>query len=156
MRSRFIFMSEIVTKDNVLATTEHTELAAEITDSVNAQLPQEKARVAQQMAQTAKEVSEGIVPTSGDGRGQAMASIPPLVYIRWMQEYPGCWRDKGFLEEFLFDNPQCRLPGYKPRAKRLFFDMKHGNRKLNNFGGDLYLEKRAKVNAAIAAQTANG
>jgi len=84
-----------------------------------------------------------------------VASIPPIVYMRWQLEYPGCWQDKGFMEEFLFDNPQCALPGYRPRAKRMFFDMKNSNKKLNNFGGDLYLEKRAKVNAAIQAQMGN-
>lgn len=142
------------TKEAVLS-TEHTALAAEITDLVNANLPKEKAVAERQMAQTAKEVKEGHAPTSGDGRGQAVASIPPIVYMRWQLEYPGCWQDKGFMEEFLFDNPQCALPGYRPRAKRLFFDMKHSNKKLNNFGGDLYLEKRAKVNAAIKAQMGN-
>ncbi len=50
----------------------------------------------------------------------------------------------------MYDNPRCQIPGYKPRPKRLHFDMKHKNLKLNNFGGDLYLERRAKVNAAIA------
>ena len=145
-------MSELeVNKFNVL-NTEHSALAAEITDEVRAQLPQEKALAAKQMAQTAKEVSEGLAPTSGDGRGQAVASIPPIVYIRWQQEYPGCWKDKGFIEEFLFDNPQCALPGYRPRAKRLFFDMKHGNRKLNNPGGDLYHERKHRVMSAITAQ----
>lgn len=139
-------------KENVLAGVEHTELAAEITDEVKANLPKEKAIAVQQMAQTAKEVQEGHAPTSGDGRGQAMASIPPIVYMRWQQEYPGCWKDKGFLEEFLFDNPQCQLPGYKPRAKRQYFNMKHGNIKLNNFGGDIYHEKKAKVARDIAAQ----
>ena len=138
--------------DNVLAGVEHTALAAEITDAVKANLPREKAVASQQMAQTAKEAQAGLGPTSGDGRGQAMASIPPIVYMRWQLEYPGCWKDKQFLEEFLFDNPQCQLPGYRPRAKRLHFQMKHENLKLNNFGGDLYHEKKAKVAREIAAQ----
>lgn len=140
-------------KTNVLAGVEHTALAAELTDAVNANLPREKAIAAQQMAQTAKEVKEGHGPTSGDGRGQAVASIPPIVYMRWQQEYPGCWKDKGFVEEFLFDNPQCALPGYKPRPKRMFFDIKHRNMKLENSGGDLYHERKIKVNAAILAQS---
>lgn len=144
---------EQVTKENVLQ-TEHSQLAAELTDTVNANLPREKAIAMQQMAQTAKEVKEGLAPTSGEGRGQAVASIPPIIYMRWQQEYPGCWKDEQFVEEFLFDNPQCALPGYKPRPKRLHFDMKHGNRKLSNFGGDIYIERKAKVKAAIAAQTA--
>ena len=147
-------MINTVTKDTLLRDHEHSEIAATITDEVNANLPREKAVAAQQMAATAKDVAAGLAPSSGDGRGQAVASIPPIVYMRWQQEYPGCWKDKGFVEEFLFDNPQCRLPGYRPRAKRLFFDMKHGNKKLNNTGGDFYHDKKAKVNAAIAAQAA--
>ena len=136
----------------LLLETEHTALAAEITDEVKAQLPQEKANAAQQMAQTAKDVREGHAPTSGDGRGQAMASIPPIVYMRWQLEYPGCWQDKGFLEEFLFDNPECQLPGYKPRAKRMWFQIKNGNTKLRNYGGDIYHEKKFKVLRAIKEQ----
>lgn len=148
-------MIEPITKHNVLD-TEHSALAAEITDDVRANLPREKVIVAQQMAQTAQDVKDGLAPSSGDGRGQAMASIPPIVYMRWQQEYPGCWKDEQFVQEFLADNPQCQLPGYKPRPKRLHFQMKHGNVKLNNFGGDLYIEKKAKVKAEISAQVANG
>lgn len=143
-------MDTTITKANLLQ-QEHSALAAEITDTVKANLPREKAIAAQQMAQTQEEVKQGLAPTSGDGRGQAVASIPPIVYLRWQQEYPGCWRDKGFIEEFLFDNPQCALPGYRPRAKRLFFDMKHGNRKMSNPGGDLYHERKFKVMSAISA-----
>jgi len=148
-------MSEIITKHNVLD-QEHSALAAEITDVVRDNLPNEKEIVARQMAQTAKEIKAGLQPTSGDGRGQAVASIPPLVYMRWQQEYPGCWKDQGFVEEFLWDNPQCRCEGYKPRPKRMYFNMKHGNLKAGNPGGDVYHEKKFRVNAAIAAQTANG
>jgi len=140
---------EAITKENLLVNNEHSALAAEITDFVKANLPREKAVAEQQMAQTAAEVKQGLAPTSGDGRGQAVASIPPILYIRWQQEYPGCWKDKGFIEEFLFDNPQCRLPGYKPRAKRMYFDMKHGNLKQGNRGGDLYHERKLKVLQSI-------
>ena len=138
--------------NEIIQAVEKSALAAEITDEVNAQLPQEKDQAARQMAQTAKEIKAGLAPTTGDGRGQPIASIPPIVYIRWQQEYPGCWRDKGFVEEFLFDNPQCQFPGYRPRAKRLHFDMKHRNLKIGNPGGDLYHEKKAKIARLIASQ----
>lgn len=140
-----------VTKTTLLQ-QEHSALAAEITDAVRANLPREKAIASMQMAQTAKEISEGIVPTAGEGRGEPMLSVPPIIHIRWQQEYPGCWHDPQFCAEFGFDNPQCCLPGFKPMAKRMFFDMKHNNMKINNFGGDLYVERRAKVNRAIQAQ----
>lgn len=143
-------MSELITKESVL-NTEHTQLAAELTDWTRAQLPSEKSRAEREMEQTAKDVADGLAPTSGEGRGQAMLSVPLIVHTRWQQEYPGCWQDKQFCEEFAFDNPRCCLPGFKPRAKKLYFDMKHGNRKLNNPGGDIYHDKRAKVNALIAA-----
>ena len=155
-------MSEIITKHNVLD-QEHSALAAEITDSVNAGIPEEKARVEREMDLTAIGIANGHAPTAFEGVGQPMGSIPSVVYMRWEQEYPGCWRDNNFKQEFLFDNPRCQIPGYKPRPKRLYFDMKHGNRKLNNFGGDLYVERKARVNADIArlyaekaAREANG
>lgn len=143
-------IEQTVTKENVL-NQEHTALAAEITDMVNDHLPEEKARAERELDLTAQGIANGHAPSAFDGAGQPMGSVPSIIYMRWAQEYPGCWSDSSFKEEFLFDNPRCQIPGYKPRAKRLYFDMKHGNRKLNNFGGDLYLERRAKVNALIAA-----
>jgi hypothetical protein len=144
-------MQENITASNLLA-QEHSALAAEITDIVNDNLPREKAIAAQQILKTAKEIQSGLAPTSGDGRGQAAGSIPMIVYLRWQLEYPGCWQDKSFVTEFLYDNPGLVFPGYKPKPKRQFLNMRHGNIKLNNFGGDLYLERRAKVQQAIQAQ----
>lgn len=147
-----VFMETNITPSTLLK-QEHTALAAEITDIVKANLPREKSIAARQMQQTASEVKQGLAPTSGDGRGQALLSVPPIIYMRWQQEYPGCWNDEQFCAEFAYDNPQCCLPGYKPRAKRRFFDMKHGNLKLNNVGGDLYWDRKFKVLAAVQAQT---
>lgn len=144
----FSFMDTTITKANLLQ-QEHTALAAEITDAVRANLPREKAVASQQMAKTQEEVKQGLAPTSGDGRGQALLSVPPVIYHRWQLEYPGCWQDEQFVAEFAFDNPQCCLPGYKPRAKRRFFDMKHSNLKLKNVGGDLYWERKHKVQQAV-------
>ena len=123
------------------------DLAAEIYDSVNSQLPSEKARAARELAQTAKEIKDGTnLPTKGDGRGQPIASIPPIIYMRWEQEYPGCWRDKQFVQEFLADNPQCQLPGYKAPAKPIRFSLR--TPKMNP-GGDLYHERKAKVRSSL-------
>ena len=127
--------------------------AAAIYDEVNAQLPSEKARALREMAATAKNISEGTnLPTSGDGRGQAVCSIPPIIYMRWQQEYPGCWKDKEFVAEFLYDNPQCKLPGYKPKAKAMIFHMGHAAKP--SHGANIYHEKKLRVQAAIAAQEA--
>lgn len=147
-------MSEEITKTTLLE-REHTEVAATITDVVKANLPREKAIAERQMAQTAKEVKEGLAPSAGDGRGQPLLSIPPIVYMRWQQAYPGCWKDEQFCAEFAFDNPQCCLPGYNPRPRRLFFQMKYGNMKLNNYGGDFYHENRARINAEISNSRAS-
>lgn len=43
-----------------------------------------------------------------DGVGQKIAEIPLGLYIRWQQEFPGCWQDKGFVDAFLKDNPQFK------------------------------------------------
>lgn len=141
----FHFMSIEAFKDQA-----HT--AAEITDEVNAQLPEEKARALREMAATAKDVAAGNVPTSGDGRGQAICSVPPVIYMRWQQEYPGCWKDKSFVDEFLFDNPECQLPGYKPKAKAIHFNMSQSAQ--INHGANVYREKKAKVMASITQQEA--
>lgn len=123
--------------------------AAEITDAVVKQLPQEKERAKREMAQTAKEVKDfGLQSDRVDGRGQAICSIPPIIYHRWHQAYPGCWKDKGFVDEFLYDNPQCLLPGYKPKAKPVRFSMRVP--KINP-GGDFYVENKARIQAEIAA-----
>ena len=139
----------MMSQQNPLATVEQTALAAEITDEVRAQLPEEKARAEREMDATAREVLDGLAPSAFEGGGQPIGSIPRIVYFRWQQEYPGCWQDDQFKSEFLFDNPRCCIPGYKPRAKRLFFDMKNRNMKLNYTGGDIYVNKKAKVNELI-------
>ncbi len=44
-----------------------------------------------------------------DGIGQLVARIPPESYHFWGQYFGtyDCWKDKGFLGEFLKDNPEC-------------------------------------------------
>ena len=148
-------MNNITPVENPLAGMESSQLAAEVTDMVKANLPREKAMAEAQMNQTAKEVKAGLAPSSGDGRGQPVASIPPIVYLRWEQEFPGFWKDRSSVEDFLFDNPRCCLPGFKPRSKRVFFDMKHSNMKLCRPGGDFYQANKIRVNASIAAMEAN-
>ena len=45
-----------------------------------------------------------------EGLGQLMARIPGDAYHFWGQKLGyGCWEDKGFLKEFLRDNPECRV-----------------------------------------------
>ena len=46
-----------------------------------------------------------------DGLGQLKAVIPAREYFRWHQSHEGCWGDKGFIREFVRDNPEMRGEG---------------------------------------------
>lgn len=111
-------------------------MACEITDGIVAQLPDEKKEAERQMIQTAKEL-EARGSDWANGRGQAIASIPPRVYMRWQGMLPGCWQDKQFCDEFLTDNPQCRAPGYTPKQ--------HGARHGFQMGATFYQKNKHLV-----------
>lgn len=112
------------------------ELAREITDGINQQLPDEKARANADMLRTAKELQER-GSDRVDGRGQMVGSIPARIYMRWQQMLPGCWKDKQFVDEFLTDNPQCCGVGYIPKAN----SVRHGFR----MGASFYQQNKEKV-----------
>lgn len=112
------------------------ELAREITDEVVGQFPQEKEKAKREMIATANELAE----RGSDwvnGRGQAIGSIPPRVYMRWQIMLPGCWQDRQFVQEFLSDNPQCCAPGYKPKQ--------HGIRRGIQVGASFYAKNKHLV-----------
>lgn len=48
---------------------------------------------------------------SMDGLGAPIAEITPDAFHYWGQRFGSydCWRDKGFMREFLRDNPAARL-----------------------------------------------
>ncbi len=48
---------------------------------------------------------------SMDGLGAPIAEITPNAFHYWGQRFGSydCWRDKGFMREFLRDNPAARL-----------------------------------------------
>ncbi len=119
-----------------LSVNRTAELAKEITDTVVAEMPYEKKKAERDLAQTAKELAER-GSDHADGRGQAIGSIPPRLYMRWAQMLPGCWQDKQFVDEFLTDNPQCRAVGYHPKA--------HGLRHGFSVGADFYQKNKDKV-----------
>lgn len=100
------------------------DLARTLTDYTLRNLPAEKLRLQAELDRTAQEI-KGLTSNYADGRGQAVASIPLGLYLRWEQEVPGCWNDPNFKREFLSDNRACLLPGYKVKAKTVIFDMSH-------------------------------
>ena len=128
-----------------ITSTEDSAIAArEIWDGVQAQMPQEKAQMRRDMAQTAKEL-QARGSDWANGRGQAIGSIPPRIYMRWHQMLPGCWQDKQFVDEFLTDNPQCLAPGYKPKEHSL----RHGF--TFSTGAAFYRKNKTKVQAETTA-----
>lgn len=44
-----------------------------------------------------------------EGIGQHVMSIDFDSYIFWNQQLPGCWKDKGFREDFAKANPHTRV-----------------------------------------------
>lgn len=96
------------------------DLARAVTDSVNAQLPQEKRDAELAMITTGREL-QARGSDWADGRGQLIGSIPARVYMRWAHILPGCWQSRQFVEEFLYDNPTCRGVGYRPKANSIRF-----------------------------------
>lgn len=116
--------------------TTSANLAREITDEVVTQLPSEMREAEKKMAQTARELKER-GSDYADGRGQAIGSIPPRLYMRWHQMLPGCWSDKQFVDEFLTDNPQCLAPGYRPKQ--------HSARHGFTVGASFYQKNKANV-----------
>jgi len=71
----------------------------------DAMLPHEKNDIIERGNKIGKELqNQGSLRI--DGVGQMIAKIPLALYIRWQQEFPGCWQDKEFVESFLKDNPQ--------------------------------------------------
>lgn len=75
----------------------------------DAMLPHEKNDIIERGNAIGKELRE-TGPLRIDGVGQLIGKIPLSLYIRWQQEFPGCWQDKEFTEAFLKDNPQFAAP----------------------------------------------
>jgi hypothetical protein len=54
---------------------------------------------------------------SVDGLGAPTAEIDMESYIAWQRRYPGCWKDKQFVREFLRDNEACRVKAKGTRTQ---------------------------------------
>ena len=68
---------------------------------VNAEMRQRRIKAASDRLADARRTVEGI--------GQHTMSVDYDSYIFWNQQLPGCWRDKGFREEFAKANPHTRV-----------------------------------------------
>jgi hypothetical protein len=89
------------------------EFARHLESKVRGSLPSEKADAAARQLKIARELqAEGSVVSNVTG--QKLGSVDARVYHRWNQEFPGCWRDKKFVDWFLWKNPQCRSRGWRP------------------------------------------
>lgn len=75
------------------------------------EVPAEKARAVLRQAEIAR-VMEATGSARMEGLGQKIGGVDLRTFFRWEKEFPGCWRDKNFIREFLRDNPACRAPGY--------------------------------------------
>lgn len=90
------------------------KFARDIHDIALRGVDREKVRAVLNQAKIAR-VMEQAGSVKVNGIGQKIAGIDPRTFFRWDQQFPGCWRNKEFVREFLRDNPQCRAPGYKPK-----------------------------------------
>ena len=86
-------------------------------NQLDASIPAEKERAKQAGIAIAKDLqAEG--GHKFEGGGQKMFSMDARTYMRWQQEFPGCWNNQEFIDEFLRCNPQYCAPGYYPPPVR--------------------------------------
>jgi len=76
------------------------------------EVPKEKLRHYEDAAKTAAVERKLGIPSDArlkiEGIGQRKLHIPMRTFFRWNREYPGCWQNKQFVDEFYRDNPECR------------------------------------------------
>lgn len=101
----------------------NAEEAQALNDRVLREAPAEKVRAVLAQAQIGRAL-DTIGSFAVPGLGQRTGVIDMRTFLRWHQQHPGCWNDKGFREEFLRDNPQCAAKGYKVRRRPSYISMK--------------------------------
>jgi hypothetical protein len=87
------------------------QMAIGMRDRALREVSEEKAKSVLRQAEIAR-VMEQMGSARMEGLGQKIGGVDPRTFFRWEQQYPGCWRNKEFIREFLRDNPACRAPGY--------------------------------------------
>ena len=69
-----------------------------------------------QRMEGAREVSHDDGADIIEGVGQRVANIPLRDFLDWDTKYRECWNNKGFVREWIRDNPDSR-PVKKPRSR---------------------------------------
>ena len=71
---------------------------------------QQQRHLAKLQAASLAKRNQGQKQKSIDGVGEKIANIPAIAFHFWGQKLGyACWNDKEFMEEFLRDNPECRV-----------------------------------------------
>jgi hypothetical protein len=104
--------SEIIVPDKEFALA----LSKHIIDSI----PEEKAKAVLRQARIARATQQA-GSISVEGIGQRAAVMDRRLYFRLMQTHS---HHEGWLDDFLYDCPEFRAPGYRP--KRAGKDLRHG------------------------------
>lgn len=94
-----------------------------LNDRVLREAPAEKVRAVLAQAQIGRAL-DTLGSCQVPGIGQRVGAIDLRTFLRWHQQYPGCWNDKAFRDEFLRDNPQCKAKGYKVKNRPSYVSLR--------------------------------
>lgn len=88
------------------------QFAKSVHDQVLRNVPAEKARAVLKQAEIARALQfEG--EQKVDGLGQHIGRVDARTFMRWWQQYNGCWNDPAFIKEFLKNNKCYQAAGYR-------------------------------------------
>lgn len=111
---------------------EHTDgtIVAALAAVLNSEISARRYFIKQRQRRIARELGDN--RKSVDGLGAPVAEIDMESYVAWQRKYPGCWKDKQFVREFLRDNEGCRV---KARGTRMQVGFGTGIEPVNARGG---------------------
>lgn len=78
-------------------------------------IPEEKAQAELRAASIGRMMLDD-GPLAIEGIGQKLGEVDARTWFRWNNQFPGCWQNKEFCNEFFKDNPQYRSPGWTPKT----------------------------------------
>lgn len=91
----------------------------EFADEILGTIPQEKVQMQLKEAEIGRVLAAEGSLRSVQGLGQKLGEVPARLWFRWRQQYPGCWEDDAFVQEFFADNERLKAHGWKPKASSL-------------------------------------